>query len=164
MKKIVLLISLFSSPLFAATATVSVPIKGTITSATCTLTADTVIDFGSITALNISNGTVPEKDLNMTANCDWTATGLKLTFIPTSVVTGDNQTMKSGLAGVGFKLPSMGMINNLEFNTEHIWSSGGIVGGGTRTIPVKIKPVKIPNEDIAAGKINTNLIVRLTYD
>ncbi|EBP8534989.1 fimbrial protein [Salmonella enterica] len=164
MKKIVLLVSLFSSPLFAATATVSVPIKGTITSTTCTFAADTVIDFGSITALNISNGTVPEKDLSMTANCDWTATGLKLTFIPTSIVTGDNQTMESGLTGVGFKLPSMGTINNLAFNTEHIWSSGGIVGGGTKAISVKIKPVKIPNQHITAGKINTNLIVRLTYD
>lgn len=164
MKKIVLLISAFATPVFASTATVSVPVKGAVTSATCTLTADAEVDFGAITALAINNNTVPEKDINMSVNCDWTATNLKLTFIPGDTVTGDDKTMKSGLEGVGFKLPTMGMISNLSFNAEHIWSSAGIPNGGTRDLPVKIKPVKIPSEDIAAGNINTTLTIRLSYD
>ena len=79
-------------------------------------------------------------------------------------MTGDPKIMKSGLAGVGFKLPTMGSISNLSFNTEHIWSSVGIPNGGQRSMPVKIKPVKIPSEDIAAGNIDTTLIIRLSYD
>ncbi|HEQ3520675.1 TPA: fimbrial protein [Citrobacter freundii] len=164
MKKIGMIISLFSSSVFASTATVNVPVKGIITSTTCTFTADSEVNFGSITALNVNNNTVPEKDINMTINCDWTATNIKLTFIPGAIVTGDPKIMKSGLAGVGFKLPTMGSISNLSFNTEHIWSSVGIPNGGQRSMPVKIKPVKIPSEDIAAGNIDTTLIIRLSYD
>ena len=40
----------------------------------------------------------------------------------------------------------------------------GIPNGGQRSMPVKIKPVKIPSEDIAAGNIDTTLIIRLSYD
>ncbi|ECH7957256.1 fimbrial protein [Salmonella enterica subsp. enterica serovar Denver] len=164
MKRIVLLIFAFSTHTFASTTAVNVPVKGAVTSATCTFTADAEVDFGAITALAINNNTVPEKDINMSVNCDWTATNLKLTFIPRDTVSGDDKTMKSGLAGVGFKLPTMGSIRNLSFNTEHIWSTTGIPGGGTRDMPVKIKPVKVPSEDIAAGNINTTLTIRLSYD
>lgn len=164
MKKVILLVLAFSSPVFSSTVTVNVPVKGAVTSATCTLTSDAEVDFGSITALAINNNTVPAKDINMTVNCDWTATNLKLTFIPGQTVTGDVKTMKSGLAGVGFKLPVMGSITNLSFNAEHVWSAAGITNGGSLNLPVKIKPVKIPSEDIAAGNINTTLIIRLSYD
>lgn len=165
MKKVALLMSLFSTPLFASTATVSVPVKGTITNATCTFTTDSEVNFGSITALNINNNTVPEKDINMTANCDWSVTNMKLTFIPGGGVAGSNdKIMQSGLSGVGFKLPSMGSLTDLSFNAEHIWAASGITGGGTKTIPVKIKPVRIPSEDIAAGNIDTTLTIRLSYD
>ncbi|EMW6553867.1 fimbrial protein [Citrobacter werkmanii] len=163
MKKIAMLISLFSSSVFASTATVNVPVKGTITSATCTFTADSEVNFGSITALDINNNTVSEKDINMTANCDWMTKRVTLSFIPGAIVSGDDKIMQSGLAGVGFKLPIMDKINNLSFNTEHIWFPSGF-GGGIRRIYVKIKPVKIPSEDIAAGNIDTTLTIRLSYD
>lgn len=164
MKRIALLIYVFSAQLFASTATMNVPVKGSITSATCTFTADSEVDFGSITALNINDETVAEKEISMTANCDWTATNLKLTFVPDSIVAGNDKIMQSGLGGVGFKLPTMGNINNLSFNTEHLWSAAGIVNGGPKSMPVKIKPVKIPADDIVAGNIDTTLTIRLSYD
>lgn len=163
MKKVALLLSVVTFPVFASTTAVTVPVKGKITSATCSIAADSEVDFGSITALSINNNAVAEKDINMTLNCDWTATNVKLTFVPGAIVTGDDKTMQSGLAGVGFKLPSMGSLSNLSFNTEHVWTSR-FNNGGTKNMPVKIKPVKIPSQDIAAGNIDTTLTIRLSYD
>lgn len=163
MKKIASLAAFFSIPLFASTAIVNVPVTGAITAATCILTADTEVDFGSITALNINDNTVPEKGINLSVNCDWTSTNLKLMFVPPEVFTGDDKIMQSGLGGVGFKLPSLGVFSDLSFNTEYTWTSA-ITNGGVRSLVAKIKPVKIPTEDIVAGDINTHLIMRLSYD
>ncbi|EDP8645702.1 type 1 fimbrial protein [Salmonella bongori] len=167
MKRILLLMSVFSPCLMASTAMVNVPIKGTITSSTCSFMADTVVNFGSVTALDINNNTVPEKDINMKIDCDWKATNMKLSFIPRAIVVGDNKTMQSGLAGVGFKLPLLQWLGlqNLSFNTEHTLPATEIPnGGGTKVLRLKIKPVAIPSENIAIGNIDTTLIIRLSYD
>ncbi|EDW6064635.1 type 1 fimbrial protein [Salmonella enterica subsp. enterica serovar Oslo] len=167
MKRIILLMSVISTSLIAATATVQIPVKGTITSATCSFMTDTVVNFGSITALDINNNTVPEKYINMKVDCDWKTTNIRLSFIPMATVAGDNKTMKSGLAGVGFKLPLLQWLGlqNLSFNTEHTWVDAAIPnGGGTKAMRLKIKPVKIPSEDISVGNINTTLVIRLSYD
>lgn len=80
---------------------------------------------------------------------------------------GDNKTMQSGPAGVGFKLPLLQWLGlqNLSFNTEHTLPATEIPnGGGTKALRLKIKPVAIPSENIAVGNIDTTLVIRLSYD
>lgn len=164
MKKILLLIYACSGPLCASTSAVNVSVKGAITSATCIFTPDSEVNFGSITALSVNNNSVPAKEINMTINCDSSVSNIKLTFTPQTVLSGNNKVMSSGLAGVGFTLPKMGIFSNLDFNSEYVWSSFGISGSGTRVLAVKIKPVRISTEKLDAGSIDTTLTIRVSYD
>lgn len=99
----------------------------------------------------------------MTLNCDWTASNVKLTFEPGAGIADSDKMMKSGLTGVGFKLTAMWTHTNLSFNTEYPWRTGSASASPER-LAVKIKPTKIPSEDIAAGNIDTTLTIRLSYD
>ncbi|HCL5258403.1 TPA: type 1 fimbrial protein [Salmonella enterica] len=137
-----------------------VNINGAIIEATCSISISSEVNFGSISAHDIVAGNI-EKSINFTRNCDLTEANTQMRFVPTSGIvsgqTNDGKSiMKSGLNGIGIGIMKMGLYGSLNFNQDYPY--------GEKVIDLKFKLLPILAEEMAAGRINTSIILRLTYD
>ena len=160
-----------STNTFAKTADTTVAIKASVTGATCTVVpTPTEINFNTMTASDIGNNRIAEKEVALALNCYWIAKQVKVTFNPTTaILASDNTVMRSGKTGLGFKLKfatsTSGTLTDTPFGVQQTWA------GTTSTATpynlggkIALKPFYISSEDIAAGDVNTSLAINVQYD
>ena len=151
---------IFTGYAAAQTTDATVNVKGAITGATCSITLSSNVDFGSVTARAVLDGSI-EKSITFTRNCDWTESNTKVRFIPAlGTVSGQTNNgysiMKSGLNGIAVSVTKMGLYGILNFNQDYDYHE--------KTIDLRFKLLPVTAEQMTVGKIDTSLILRLTYD
>ncbi|QET68086.1 fimbrial protein [Citrobacter werkmanii] len=137
-----------------------VNINGAITEATCSISISSEVNFGSVSAHDLIAGKV-EKSINFTRNCNLAEANTKMRFVPAQgIVSGQTNfgksIMKSGLNGIGIGVMKMGLYGALNFNEDYPYHE--------KTIDLKFKLLPITAEQMAAGNIDTSVILRLSYD
>lgn len=136
---------------------------------TCALTlTPTSVNFGGVRVDEIEAGSVPAQTVSLAMQCSWPASGVSVKFVPNAgVSTGDQNMMKTGLAGVGlalsWKKSSATDFTPLNFNTSLQLDASEQTSNVTLG-EFKLLPKKLPEQDIQSGNIATSLTVEVSYD
>lgn len=136
---------------------------------TCSLTlTPTNLNFGSVRVDEIEAGNILAQTVSLAMQCSWPASGVSVKFVPKAgVSTSDQNIMKTGLAGVGLAL--LWKNNSANDFTPLNYNMALQLNATEQTSNVtlgefKLKPKKLPEQDIQSGNIATSLTVEVSYD
>lgn len=126
------------------------------------------LNFGGVRIDEIESGSISPQTVSLAMNCSWPASGVSVKFVPAAgVSSGDQNIMKTGLAGVGLALSwkknKDSEFTKLNYNTllqlDVTEQTSNVTLG-----QFSLTPKKLPEQAIQSGNISTNLTVEVSYD
>ncbi|EKS55815.1 TPA: fimbrial protein [Citrobacter freundii] len=164
-----------SAGAFAAdTETGQLTITGKVTGAPCTFEADggsvsinmpTVPTsvFSGLPIYSTYNDAVGVTSDVLKIKCNGDTTGLKLSLISGGKITGNDKAVKSGNDTVGYYLYLGTETKELDVSKPLDISSYKTTEGNY-SIPFSAKYLKLTNNDVVAGDVISNLVLRVSED